>query len=80
MPCWFTIIILCKFQVKEEDALVFYNEIMLLNVMQEEPMVALIENLEEFGVFCKPYFSSELKEIYNENPKTSSEPLSRFIL
>ena len=51
----------------------FYNEIMLLNVMQEEPMVALIENLEEFGVFCKPYFSSELKEIYNEPMVTQFE-------
>ena len=63
-------------KVNFDRSMFFYNEIMLLNVMQEEPMVALLENLEEYGVYCKPYFSSELKEMYSEPTITLLEDVT----
>ena len=43
----------------------YYNEIMLLNVIKSNYMDSLKEDLSEYGVFCKPYFSSKLKEEYS---------------
>lgn len=44
----------------------FYHEIMTLNVCNGKPIDALRADLEEYGIYFKPYFSSKLKEQYSK--------------
>ena len=44
----------------------YYNQILFLNIFQANGKEAINADLEELGVFCKPYFSSKLKEEYSE--------------
>ena len=42
----------------------YYNQILFLNIFETKSQDAISADLEELGVFCKPYFSSKLKEEY----------------
>ena len=42
------------------------DQILFLNIFQSNGKEAITADLEEFGVFCKPYFSSKLKEEYSQ--------------
>lgn len=47
-----------------ERASFFYNEILLLNLFESSSFESFMEDLEEYGLLCKAYFSSKLKEEY----------------
>ena len=42
----------------------YYNQILFLNIFESKSKDAISADLEELGVFCKPYFSSKLKTEY----------------
>ena len=42
----------------------YYNQILFLNIFDSKSKDAISADLEELGVFCKPYFSSKLKAEY----------------
>lgn len=42
----------------------YYNQILFLNIFDSKSKDAISDDLEELGVFCKPYFSSKLKTEY----------------
>lgn len=42
----------------------YYNQILFLNIFESKSKDAISADLEELGVFCKPYFSSKLKAEY----------------
>ena len=42
----------------------YYNQILFLNIFESKSKDAISADLEELGVFCKPYFSSKLKVEY----------------
>ena len=42
----------------------YYNQILFLNIFDSKSKDAISADLEELGVFCKPYFSSKLKTEY----------------
>ena len=44
----------------------YYNQILFLNIFDSKSKDAISADLEELGVFCKPYFSSKLKLEYSE--------------
>ena len=44
----------------------YYNQIMFLNIFEGKTKDALCDDMEELGVFCKPYFSSKLIKEYSE--------------
>ena len=44
----------------------YYNQILFLNIFETKSKDAISADLEELGVFCKPYFSSKLKAEYAE--------------
>ncbi len=44
----------------------YYNQILLLNVFESKGKDAMSADLQELGVFCKPYFSSKLKAEYSQ--------------
>lgn len=44
----------------------YYNQILFLNIFESKSKDAISADLEELGVFCKPYFSSRLKLEYAE--------------
>ena len=44
----------------------YYNQILFLNIFDKKSTDELNADLDEFGVFCKPYFSSKLKLEYIE--------------
>lgn len=44
----------------------YYNQILFLNIFESKSKDAISADLEELGVFCKPYFSSKLKLEYSE--------------